>query len=92
MLEMAAEAGAAPALPNLIFGPLAVLAGVVIVVFRDCLYRATVRGQEQFLGKSGSAALSRLQSAFWVGAAGVGVVLMGVAMISHGIWAAVSTW
>ena len=75
----------APVLPNLIIGPIVILAGIAIVRFRTSLYRRTVRDQERMFGKRVNAFVSRFQSAFWVGVMGVWGILLGVMMVGFGV-------
>lgn len=76
----------APALPNLIFGIMALFIGAVAVWRRKQIYEATVRGEKRWFGRGIGELAERLQSPFWVGAAGAGAVLMGVVMICYAIW------
>ncbi len=86
MIEASAGVDAAPALPNLIFGVLALLGGIAMVVFRARLYGLTVRGQNRAFGKRAGAAVARRQSPLWVGVVGVFSALMGAAMVCYAIW------
>lgn len=75
----------APALPNLIFGVMALLIGAIAMWRRKQIYEATVRGEKRWFGKGIGEFLERLQSPFWVGAAGASGMLMGVVMISYAL-------
>lgn len=75
----------APALPNLIFGLVALVAGAIVVKLRERIYRATTREEKRFFSRGFGELLGRLQSPFWVGVAGVFGVLMGVVMIGYSV-------
>ena len=90
MVVASVAVGAAPALPNLIFGLLALSGGIAIVVFRANLYGLTTRGQNRIVGKRVGTAAARRQSPFWIGVAGAWIALMGAAMIGCAVWRFVS--
>lgn len=85
MVVASAAVESTSALPNLIFGSIAVLAGIAIIVFRNNVFRSTVRGQDKLIGKRANATYARLQSVVGVVIAGAGIVLMGVVMIGFGV-------
>ena len=76
----------APALPNLIFGVVALAIGLLVMKYRAPLYDGTVRRQKQWFGKGLGEFTERLASPFWIGAVGAGGVLMGVVMIGYAVW------
>lgn len=76
----------APALPNVIYGMVCLVVGVSAIRWRVRIYKATVDGEKRWFGKGFGEFLERLQSPFWVGVAGTGIVLMGIAAICYAIW------
>lgn len=78
-------------LPNLIVGPIAFAAGVLIVIFRRQRRDMTVNAEKTALGEKAGRAVGRLQTSLWVGVAGVVGVFVGVMMIVGGIVVLVSS-
>ena len=76
----------APALPNVIFGFVLVVVGVVTVVRRKRIYKGTVRAEKKWFGRGLGEFLERSQSPIWIGAAGVFAVLLGVSAVTYGVW------
>jgi hypothetical protein len=68
-------------LPHLIFGALAVAAGILIVINRRPPFDSTVRNL-QAVNRGSSKAVARLSSPFWVGAVGVTFMLIGLLMVA----------
>ncbi|WP_431780022.1 hypothetical protein [Microbacterium aurantiacum] len=71
-------------LPNLIFGVLAIAVGIPIMINRQSLFRATIRNLEA-VNRGSSRAMSKLSSPFWVGAAGVAFIAIGLIMIASAV-------
>jgi len=67
--------------PNMIGGLVLVLVGVLIIIYRGPITRASVKGQTSFFGKSVGRAMDRGTSPAWTGVAGVVGILAGVASI-----------
>ena len=59
-------------LPDLIIGPIVVLLGVLVFIFRRQLREMTVTAEKTALGEKPARAMGRLQTPFWVGVAGIG--------------------
>lgn len=76
----------APALPNLIFGVTVLCIGAIAIWRRKKIYESTVRGEKRWFGGNIGELLERLQSPFWVGAAGASGVAMGVVAICYAFW------
>jgi site-specific recombinase len=75
----------APALPNVVFGTILLVSGLVTITFRRRLYARTVSLQNDLVGQRAGRAIARRQSSFWIGVAGLWGVLLGIAMISYAI-------
>lgn len=86
LLLASMERPPAPALPNLVFGIMVMFIGAIVVRRRKQIYEATARGEKRWFGRGVGELLERLQSPFWVGAAGATGVLMGVVMICYAVW------
>lgn len=71
-------------MPNLIVGVLAVAGGISIVTNRQALFRSTVRNL-QAVNRGASKAVAKLSSPFWVGAAGVAFIVIGLLMLTGAV-------
>lgn len=76
---------AAPALPNLIIGPLLIAIGIAVVRYRVQIHRNVIEQQRWLVGDTLARGFARLQSPFWIGAVGVTAMLMGIWAIGYGI-------
>ncbi|GAB3584009.1 hypothetical protein GCM10027406_29660 [Leifsonia lichenia] len=72
-------------LPSLIVGPIAIVIGILVFVFRKPIRDSTVDSEGAALGKRAGERLGRLQTSAWVGVAGLGGVLVGVVMVVGGL-------
>ncbi len=75
----------APALPNVVVGFVLVVVGVATVVRRERIYEGTVRAEKKWFGRGLGEFLERFRSPFWIGAAGVFAVLLGVSAVTYGV-------
>jgi uncharacterized membrane protein HdeD (DUF308 family) len=71
--------------PNLIVGTLAVVAGILLVIFRARVHAWNAGRQRALLGQKRAEAVGKLQSSFWVGFVGVMAVVFGLITITYGI-------
>ncbi|MBW9119061.1 hypothetical protein JNB63_03050 [Microbacterium trichothecenolyticum] len=71
-------------LPNVIFGVLALVAGLAMVRHRDALFRGTIRNGK-IVSRSASKIVAQRSSARWVGVVGTFAVAMGLIMISGAV-------
>jgi hypothetical protein len=69
-------------LPNLIVGGIAVLVGLMVIIFRRRIRDATVRFEKNVVGKQAADELAKLQTPFWVGIAGAGGIAIGLLMLA----------
>jgi len=67
--------------PNMIGGLALVLAGMMVVIYRGPLTRASVKGQTSLFGKAVGRFSERRTSPAWTGVAGVLGMLAGVVSI-----------
>jgi len=67
--------------PNLIVGLVMVVGGVLVIVYRAPVTRASVRGQTSVFGKAVGRVSERKTSPRWTGVAGAVIVVGGVASI-----------
>lgn len=81
---------AAPALPNLIVGPLLIAIGIAVVRYRVEIHRNVIQQQRWLVGDTLARRLERLQRPFWIGAVGVSMIAMGVYAIGYGVVKVVS--
>ncbi|MDW4574076.1 hypothetical protein R8Z57_14950 [Microbacterium sp. M3] len=72
-------------LPNLIFGGLALAVGIPIVINRKSLFLATVRNLGA-MNRESSKAVSKMSSPFWLGAAGVAFIVIGLVMFAGAVF------
>lgn len=70
--------------PNLLFGVVAVVTGIAMVLSRRALFRSTVRNLEA-VNRASSRAVGKSSSPFWVGAAGVAFIGVGLFMIGGAV-------
>ncbi|MGO4299405.1 hypothetical protein [Leifsonia sp. RAF41] len=77
-------------LPNLIIGPLVIVIGVLVIVFRRQVRDATVNAEKTAVGDRIGRAAGLLQTPFWVAAAGIIGVLVGILMLIGGVVTLVS--
>lgn len=77
-------------LPDLIVGPIALLAGILVFIFRRQIRDQTVSSEKTVLGEKRGGSFGRLQTPFWVGFAGLGGVAIGLLMITGGVLTAIS--
>ncbi|MBN9633611.1 MAG: hypothetical protein J0I18_23935 [Actinobacteria bacterium] len=77
-------------LPNLIIGPIVVIVGILVFIFRRQLRDMTVNAEKTAFGEKPGRALGQLQTPFWAGVAGIGGVAIGILMIIGGIVTLVS--
>lgn len=71
--------------PNLVIGPIVIVAGILITVFRVKVRNWSVRGQSAIIGQKRSEAATKLQTPFWIGVVGVMAALMGVLALTGAI-------
>jgi hypothetical protein len=73
------------AMAELIAGLVVLGLGVVIVRFRAPLFKSIVDMNKAAYGKTVGTTMEKKSSPFWVGAAGVGGVVVGLYMVVQGI-------
>ncbi len=71
--------------PNMIIGPLVLVSGILIVVFRRQLRDWIVSSEKSALGDDRGNSLGLLQTPFWAGVTGVAIALLGAAMLTFGV-------
>jgi len=69
----------------LVLGAGLIASGVLIIRFHARLNRQTGKMQQKLVGRSTAAAFRRLQSPFWIGAAGLVAIGMGLLKLSFGV-------
>lgn len=79
-------------IPLLVVGSLALVIGIVVIVFRRRLRDFTVEGERTMFGRKVGDAAARMQSPFWVGVAGGGGVAIGFAMIVSAVGHLAGAW
>jgi len=72
------------AVPLIVIGDVALLGGVLIVIFRRRIRDLTVDEEKTLFGQQVGETAGKVQSPFWVGAAGAGGAVLGVIMIVAG--------
>ncbi|MBZ4488068.1 hypothetical protein LQ938_11680 [Microbacterium sp. cx-55] len=72
-------------IPNLVVGSIAVVLGILVMVFRRRLHAATAAIEHAIVGRRGAERLLRLQKPYWVGLAGFGSVMIGALMLFYGV-------
>jgi hypothetical protein len=72
-------------LPLIIIGSIALLAGLLVIVFRRQIRDFTVDNEKAIFGRRAGNAAGQLQSPFWVGAAGAIGVVLGAVMLVAGV-------
>jgi multisubunit Na+/H+ antiporter MnhG subunit len=77
--------------PNLLFGSLVMFIGLVAVWLRRSFFELTERRTKEMYPGAGEL-MSRHSSPFWVAAAGVFMVLLGLVMVCAGIIGLVQLW
>lgn len=73
------------AVPNIVFGVVAFLIGAIGYMFRKQIHDRTVAKEREHLPNRVGDALTSNQSPFWVGAAGVGGMVLGTIMFTAGV-------
>ncbi|WP_341578762.1 hypothetical protein [Microbacterium schleiferi] len=76
---------AAPALPNLIVGPLTIAIGIAVIRYRVEIHRNVIQQQRWLVGDTVARRLERLQHPFWIGFVGISTILMGIHSIGYGV-------
>jgi hypothetical protein len=68
-------------LPNLIVGPIVVVVGIVVFLFRRQLRDMFLNAEKTVFGEKAARTMGQLQTPFWVGAVGILSAGMGVVTI-----------
>jgi 3-deoxy-D-manno-octulosonic-acid transferase len=77
--------------PNLIVGPFVILLSFLAVWLRRLYFEYTERRLKEWYGRAGWE-VSKRSSPFWIGAAGVGGMVIGALMIGFAVFGAFQHW
>ena len=72
-------------IPDLIFGVVALLGGVIVIIFRKRLTDWVISSEKNALGEERGNRLGMLQTPFWSGVTGIGISSVGLIMIGFGV-------
>lgn len=78
--------------PDLVFGSIAVVAGIFVFVFRRQLRDRVVSSEKTALGQRRGEALGRLQTTFWAGVTGIAISVFGLCTTAFGVVALAQHW